>query len=529
MSQFNRRTFVGASVASVAGSMLPGAITAQDSSPVATPEGDYAPQTGVERETLVVGTYGLPASMMPTLEMSNVGGAFFVNPYETLIRRDYRNNDALVPMLAASWTQVSDTEWEFTLRDDVTFHNGAPMTADDVVFTFDRLINASEGSDLLTAAGRLDTLASVEALDDVTVRMKTIDPDPVLLKRLTDTAAMVVSRSYMDEVGDDEYKRSGMGTGPLRIVSFTPDNEVVLERYDGYWGDAPMVRNVTFRVIPELAARITALVNGEVDIINNVSPDQVASLESHDNVEIRRIPLANCHQLSYNTHQPGMQDKRLRQALNLAIDRDLIIDALWLGEAVHKRGYQWEDFGELYNPDRPLTPYDPERARQLVEESDYNGEVIYYQLVPGYYVLNEQVGQTIVEMWKEVGINAEVQFNDAFLSGDERWAHTWSMTNLLSDPSGALFRQYGPGQTPQELYWDAPDEFNRLGMEAATSLDTQLRYDNYQAILDIWDEEAPGTDLYDPVDIYGVRRGVNWEPTPKFQMDFRPYNLSFDE
>lgn len=497
--------------------------------PAATPDGVFAPQTGTEREELIIGVQGLPETIDPAQELSNVGSRVNWTPYDTLVRRDFLNGDANVPHLATGWTQVSETVFDFTLRDDVTFHNGDPFTADDVVFTFARLAEAGDDSPLVEAKGYFSSFASVEKRDDYSVRITTVAPDPLLLNRLASWGAWIVPQAYIESVGQDEFQRTGMGTGPFAFTSFTPDNELVLERYDGYWGEEPTVQRIVFRVIPEVAARVTALVNEEVDLITNVPPDQVQTIADNDHVEVRDVVLSNTHVLSYNTHQPVLQDKRLRQALNLGIDRQLLIDAIWGGTARAKHGHQLEEYGPLYNPDRPLTPYDPDRARQLVEESGYDGELIPYQTSPGYYTNAEQAAQAIVQMWQEIGINAEVQLSESSKTGDERFVHTWSNSSVLADPDGCLVRTWGPASSSQANYWDAPEEFNELAETARTTLDEQVRYDCYQRMLDIWEDDAPGTVLYDPAEFYGVNKSINWTPYPLYNMDLRAYNLSFNE
>ena len=489
----------------------------------------YAPATGVEWDELVVGVQGLPATVDPAAGMGNVGTRVTYTPYDMLIRRDFLNNNELVPSLALSWERVSDTVLELKLREGVTFHNGDPFSAADVVFTFERLLAAGDDSVLAEAKTYFLTMEAIEKVDDFTVRIVTTEPDPLIINRLASWASWIVPKTLIETVGHDEFMQTGMGTGPFKIASFDPDNELVLERYDGYWGDAAPLKRLTFRVIPEIAARVTALINDEVQIITNVPPDQVSAINDASNVQVRSIPLANAHILYYNTHHPAIADKKLRQALNISIDRQLIIDTIWSGEAVPKRSHQFEEYGPLFNPDRPYSPYDPDRARQLVEESTYDGAVVEYQLAAGYYTNGEQVAQAIVPMWQEVGINAEVRISEEFLSGEERIVHTGSNSSILADPDGVLWRAWGAGSSQQVNYWDAPAEFNELGEEARRTLDQQKRYDNYQRMLDIWEEEAPGAVLFDPVEFYGVNRSINWSPYSFYYMDFRAYNLSFNE
>ena len=529
-----RRLLASGASAFMVAAMFGDHVLAQDSTPeanefVTTPEGNFVAQTGIEREEMVIGVQGIPSNLDPAQQLSNVGSRVNWTPYDTLVRRDFLNGNANVPHLAESWTRTSDTVLELKLREGVTFHDGSPFTADDVVYTFERLFTASDDSNLIEAGTYFATFESVEKIDDYNVRITTKAPDPVLINRLASWGSWIVSKNYIETVGQEEFERTGMGTGPFRFVNFTPDNEIVLERYDGYWGELPPVQRIVFRVIPEVAARVTALVNEEVDLITNVPPDQVATIEGNDNVEVRDVVLSNVHVLIYNTNKPGLSDKKFRQALSLGIDRQLLIDTLWSGTARAKRGHQFEEYGALYNPERPLTAYDPELAKQLIAESSYDGELIKYQTRDGYYTLSVEAAQAIVPMWQEIGVNAEVQIYEGSLELEEKSVSNWSNSSILADPDGCLVRGWGPGSARQRGEWTEHAEFNALAEQARATLDEQERYDLYQQMLDIWEDEAPGTVLYDPAEFYGINKSVNWNPYPLYNMDLRAYNLSFND
>ena len=501
--------------------------------PAAATSGEAAPVAAsgpVEREVMYVGVQGLPGGMDPTDELSNVGTRVTYSVFDTLIRRDFLDHNKLVPSLATAWERTSDTVLRLTLRQGVTFHNGDPFTAEDVKFTFDRIL--ADDSTLAEAKGYFASFKEVRVVDDYTVEIETTEPDPVLEKRLSSWASWIVPKKYIEEIGGNEaFAQAAVGTGPYRVVSLDPDNELVTERYEGYWDVLPPVKQIIFKVIPEASTRVTALLNGEVDMITNIPPDQIATLQSADNVELKQIPLANIHVLRYNTNHPVLQDKRLRQAMNLAIDRQLLIDTLWNGVAVPLRSHQFEEYGDLFNPDRPYTPYDPERAKQLVSESDYDGSVINYETEADYYTNGLQAAQAIIEMWREVGINAQIRLRQPgeSIPAAESMVANWSNSSVLADPDGTLWRSWGRQSATQKNYWSAPEEFNRLGVEARSVLDPQVRYDDYQRMLDIWEDEAPGTVLYIPVENYGVAKGVAWSPYPFYYMDLRAYNLSFSK
>ncbi len=487
------------------------------------------------RPELVVGVAGNPGGLDPASELSNVGTRVVYNLYDTLIRRDFLSDGQgtgaeLTPMLAESWERVSDTELTLRLREGVVFHNGDPLTSEDVKVTFERIL--APDSPYVEAQGYFATFERIETPDPLTVTIITEEPDPILEQRLASWASQILPKRYFEEVGFEGFARAPIGTGPYRFVEMRADEHIVLEAFDDYWGERAPASRVTFRVIPEVAARVTALVNGEADIVTNIPPDQVPTINGYNDVEVRSVVLANTHVLRYNTNNPVLDDVQLRQAMNLVIDRQLLSDALWGGGAVVPNGHQYPEYGALYNPERPLPAYDPERARELVEASDYNGEPIVFRTSASYYTNGLQAAQAIVEMWRAVGINAEVQTADeTSLPADDpdSMVVNWSNSAIYPDFDGSLFRSWGPTGSPQASgYWTAPAEFNELGERARATLDTSVRFDAYQRMLDIWEEQAPGTILYQPLESYGVRKDIRWQPYSFYFMDLRADNLSFE-
>ncbi|MEX2426098.1 MAG: ABC transporter substrate-binding protein [Thermomicrobiaceae bacterium] len=501
-----------------------------------TPEEQHDDEsTAGERPELVVAVQGLPETLDPYQHLSNLGTRVTYSLYDHLLERQFRDGDPpgtgaeIGPMLAESWERIDDLTLELQLREDVLFHDGSPMTAEDVKFTFERsLFDTPE--EILDAEGYISTISEIEVVDDYTIRLHTEEPDPLLDMRLTSWATWILPKAYYESVGIEGFALDPIGTGPYRFAELQPDNELVLEAFDDYWGGTPPVSRVTFRVIPEVSSRVAAVASGEVDIATNIPPDQVGTLEDSDGVSVQTVPLANVHLLRYNVDYEPLDDQRLRQAMNLAIDRELLVETLWSGMADVPRGHQFPEYGDMYNPDRPIPEYDPERARELVEESDYDGEAIVFRVSPFYYTNGLESAQAIIEMWAEIGLNAEVEVRDnPYDEGPEEIMVTnWSNSSFVADPDGALWLRWGadyPGT--QEFFWFPEDErFNELGAEARTTMDEEFRYEAYQTMLDIWEEEAPGTVLYIPHEIYGVRDGIEWTPYSFYYMDLRPENLS---
>ena len=488
-----------------------------------------AQKTAVQRERMVIGVQGLPGGMDPPNELSNVGTRVTYSVFDTLIRRDFLDNNKLIPALATEWKRLDETTLELKIRQGVTFHNADPLTSEDAKFTFERLLK--QDSPFVEARSYFASFKEVLAPTPDTLRIVTNAPDPLLEQRLASWGSWILPKKYIEQVGSAEFAKKPIGTGPYKVVKFDPADQLALERHESYWDEKPPAKQMIFRIIPENAARVTALINNEVQLITNIPPDQVKALQGASNVEVRDVPLANMHVLRYNTKHPVLASEKLRQAMNLAIDRKLLVETLWGGRAMLMRGHQFEEYGALYNASRPYIAFDAAKAKALVAESGYKGEKITYRTQADYYTNGLQAGQAIIAMWKDAGINAEILLVTAGDKEDpaQSMVANWSNSSVLADPDGCLWRGWGKASAVQKSYWTPDAEFNRLGEEARTSLDVKKRHDNYQKMLDIWEKESPGTVLYAPVENYGVSKDVNWAPYPFYYMDLRAYNLSFNK
>jgi len=487
-----------------------------------------------DRPVLRVGLAGLPDSLDPQLTVLNqrtlVDGTLFNN----LLMRNYLAGDPPgtgaepAPGLATAWNRVDDLTLEVTLREGVTFHDGSPLTADDVKFTFDRML--LDPDNFVQSAATIGTIKSVEIVNPATVRFATESPDPLLEKRLTTFVTWIVPKAYFERVGADAFGLSPVGTGPYKLVEFHAEDSLILESHDAYWGGLPPASRIEFRVIPEIAARVAALSSGEIDIATGILPDQIETIASTDGLDVRGVQIMNFRTIYYNTRSGPLTDVRLRHALNVSIDRQLIIDTLWNGQAVLPRGPQFENYGPLFDADRPYPAYDPDQAKSLMAEAGYAGDLITMWLPVDYYTLGAEVAQAIIEMWNEVGFNAELQLVPVANLNDN--AETKTMTsgsngNEFADPDAWWFR-WAKGSTVAKFYWTAENpRFEEAGLEARSILDVEERLALYKELMDIWDEEAPGTVLYIPIEQYGVRSDISWQPYGDYVLDFGPANLKF--
>lgn len=512
-----------------------------------------APATGslAQGADLTIALNELPRSLDPGSQTGNVDVRVYYNIFDTLIRRDFGAEGAdgagreLVPALATSWEWIDDTTFEVKLREDVVCHDGAPFDADDVLATFspERLW----GADSYYPSGRnyFGNLAKVEKVDAQTVRFVTQAPDPTLDQRLASYTAFVVCNEALEAFQKDDQDAqvwmdaaanalqwNPVGTGPYKFAGYEKDNFVKLEAFADSWQGAPEAASLTFRAVPEVAARVAGLVAGDYDMSVDIPSDQWDIVRNYDNLVLKTIPIENSHVLVFNTSDPVLGDKNLRHAMSLAIDRKALIDALWKGQTYTPNGPQIPTFGPLYDESREGYDYDIEAAQAALEDSSYSGQEISYRLIPNYYTYNVEVAQIIQEMWRAIGINTRIDFVDSFkeVRADGAQVYAWSNTYRIPDPVGAFLPLYGPGTDIQDehKFFVPPQEFNDLAAELSSSTDVEKRRADFGKMMDIFMDEMPITILYNPVLAYAMKDTIDWQPFAQFYMDFGPENLSLN-
>lgn len=475
--------------------------------------------TSLEAKELRVGVGNLPPTFDPQSEVSLTASRVIYNVFDTLIFMDPDDNSILSPGLALSWERLSDTIMELKLRPNVVWHNGDPFTSDDVKFSFERALYTDGAFSL--ARSLLSVIIDIETPDELTVRITTEHPDPVLEYRLASLwGSWIVPANYIKENGDEHFKRNPIGTGPFKVLSYAP-NLVVMESFADYWGTPANVDTIRYLEIPEASARVTALVNNEVEIIEPVPADLIPMLERYDHLRVVSNEHQLIHLLVYNTKNPLMT-KEMRQALNLAIDRKLIVESLWTSGASTTRGHQFPDYGPMYLGERPYPEYNPEKAMQLLQKAGYKGQTVYYDLIPGYYDSDVEAAEIIIEMWKAIGVNAEIRFTSKFWQYDDFGAHPWSYAMRFPDPVGGLWLLWGEFGSRQsnEQWINVPERFNEAGHELSYVLDPDKRLEIFEEMLDLFEDEAPGTTLWRPAITWGINNKVDWLPSDTHTMDF---------
>lgn len=467
-------------------------------------------------QTFDVGVQSLPDTLDAASIVSNAGNQINYNLYDTLIMRDTTSDEVrFLPGLATSWEQTDDLTWTIHLREGVKFHDGSTMTADDVAYSMNRIINEDDPSYMQTHTFLLSNFSSFEAQDDLTVIAHTINPEPLFENLLSDPNTGIISKNAMEFKGEDGFSQAPVTTGPYKVVSFDPGNSVVLERFDDFWGEKAPFEKVTFTAIPEVMSRITALQNGEVDFITNIPPDQESTLSSNADIKLvgEVMPLYQVYRI--NMSNPITDDPNLRAALNYSIDRQKLVDTIWQGKAEAATTAQFADYGEpLYIAENQDIKYDPDLARELLAESDYNGETIEIYDVTDYYTYADMTALAVIDMWKEIGINAELKEIDSQSSVDnaEKEMRTWSNPLYYMDPMGYLERHWSPsGESVQSGHFVPDEEYIAAFNKVRYSTDENERVEGMKDILAWFKDNTPFIYLFKPYESYGMAADVQYE------------------
>lgn len=491
------------------------------------------------RSTLIVALASAPTSLDPADHRDRNSETVLRNMFDGLVTRDTSSGVHLE--LAEEMNWVDDTTLEVKIREGVTFHNGEALTAEDVVFTFERIINenAIEYPEPHTSPrkGLIAPLESVEMVDDYTVRMHFTGVWPPAMQLLVHQ--QIVPKDYLEEVGTEGFIAHPIGTGPFKFVEGQLDDQIVMERFDDYWGGAPdlepvgpaCVERVIFRVIPEASTRAAALLAGEVDIIQNVPSELVDTLDQTPGVDVKTAASTEPIWLQLNVSDPLFEDVNVRHALNYAVDKDLLIEAIYGGRAVPLPG-PLSPFNNYVNEDLEPYPYDPDMALALLEEAgwtdsdgngilDRNGQPFAFTI--DTIELWRPQAEALASMFREIGIDAGVRF----------WEYSVVQPQLLACERQAFLDDWGDSAFDPVGHFEAKwhsvvagepygrgnfscysnervDELIRAGEVEADEATRQEIYDEAQQL--VYDD-APAVFLVLPEVAEGSSERVqNWEP-----------------
>ncbi|MBC7635575.1 MAG: ABC transporter substrate-binding protein [Acetobacteraceae bacterium] len=489
-------------------------------------------------------------------EQSNLGTRMMPMFVERLIDLDYQGQLTSKPGLATEWRRIDDKTVEFKLRQGVKMHDGRDFTADDVAMSFSaaRMFGDTrptvQGKTLPLSGQIISTSASrelpreippvarrlfpafdrVDIIDNHTVRMVNGTPDVTLEGRMSASGAGVVSgRAFADAASWNEYARKPIGSGPYKVRSFAADSTLILDAHDEYWGGRPPVKTLRLVEVPEVSSRVAGLLSGEFQFACDMPPDQIRDIERNPAFEVQGGTIPNHRLTAFDKNHAQLRDPRVRQAMTHAIDRKAIVESLWSGRTRVPAGLQWEFYGDMFVPDWSVPEFDVARARALVKASGYKGDLIPYRLLSNYYTNQVFTAQALVEMWREVGLNVQINMKENWSQilerGTDRGIRDWSNSAVFSDPVSSLVSQHGPNGEQQQYGEWTNAELNTLSLELETSTDRPRRKQVFARMLQIAEREDPAyTVLHQNATFTAKRKDIKWKAAPSFAMDFRATN-----
>ena len=460
----------------------------------------------------------------PANHRSRVTEGLILNLYDALLART--DDMKVVPELAESWKQIDATTYEFVLRKGVKFHSGSEMTAEDVKFTFDRLVkDGAMGGQTSPRKSLLGPLKDTSVVNPTTVRFHLAEPWPILAAYLP--FQQVVSKAFVEKVGTPAMATQADGTGPFKLVDWRRGDSIILERFEGYYGGSPDlspvgkagVDRVVFKIIPESASRVAALLAGEVDLIDELPVHSIKQIEANPRTKVLATNGTRSFFIPMNNTRPPFNDARVRLAANLAVDRKLIIDRVLSGLATPLNGLlSPESYG--FNANLPSLALDVDRAKKLLAEAGHpNGIEATLDVANAF----KDVAEAVASQLTRAGIRTKVQlWEQTTLS--QAWAkpetnsrdmvfQSWGDGAL--DPVG-IFVPVLKGKDRGNYSGYANKDVDALLVAADTETDVAKRSKMYQDAQAIVAKDVPLVFLWLPQDVYGASaRLKNWRPSPR--------------
>jgi peptide/nickel transport system substrate-binding protein len=430
-----------------------------------------APASG-HAQTLTMGVGSPVTSLDPHYHQLSPNNAVADMIFEKLVDTDGAARN--IPGLATEWRVLGPTVWEFKLREGVRFHNGSPFTAEDVVFTIQRLPNVPNSPSSYAAYAR--PIVRMEVVDPLTIRFHTATPYPLLPLDMTNVRIIDAQTHANATTEAFNSGQLAVGTGPFRVVNHRSGDRIEFERNATYWGQAPAFQRVNYRMITNDAARTAGLLAGDLDFIDQVPTTDLARLRGDqrlalsETVGLRLIFLGLDHLRAENENSPHitdndgrplgrnpLKDVRVRRALSMAIDRQAIVDRIMDGAATPAAQFLPPGtFSHVQDLQPPR--FDPEGARRLLAEAGYpNGFRIQLNSPNDRYINDSRIAQAIGQMWTRIGVRTgvEAQTWATFVGRASRAEYSAHLIGWGSNPDGSHPMRNIIGTVSSERGWGA--------------------------------------------------------------------------
>lgn len=483
---------------------------------------------------LTIGVRAGPLSIDPDFTAAGTQAEVAKHIFDSLVKSG--NHLELEPGLATSWTAIDDTTWEFKLRQGVKFHDGSDFTAEDVKFSIERIPHVAGPNPTTIYVRRVK---GIEIVDPYTIRIKTDGPAPTLPNDFIRLfiVSHIAAKDYSDtpEKASEGFNsgKAAIGTGPYKFVSWTPKEQLVLQSFDGYWGGKEPWDKVVRREIPNDAARVAQLKAGQVDIISRIPSSDVATLEKDSKLSVVRENSVYLFNISFDfrdkppqvTAKDGsplpknpFQDARVREAFDLAIDRETITEIAMEGLGTPQSQLVTPNiFG--YNKDVKLTKPDVEKAKKLLAEAGYpNGFKVVFTFTNDRLPGDKETGTTIAQMLTAIGIQVEAnaQPGAVYFPANTRGDYSLTMSGwgTLTGESNytlsSLVHSYDAsknlGAFNKRNY--ANPKLDKLIEAAAVEMDTAKREELLEGANEIVATDRPNLGIASTVSAWGMKKGI---------------------
>lgn len=349
---------------------------------------------------IVIAIQGEPSSLDP--QYSDDGNMYYItwNVFEELIKLDPITLEPYA-CLASEYKNIDASNWEFTIREGVKWHDGTTFTAEDAAYSINRIIDPVYGSQIVSD---FSTIKGAKVSDDGKKIIITTDgPDPILLKRLTKLE--IVQKAFYEGKKTEEVTKVAMGTGPYKLESWTQGQNIKLSAFSDYWGDKPPIKDATYRFIEEPVTRLSALKTDEINIAINMYPEYAADLP-----KIFTGVSFETYWMRFNQFSGAMKDKNLRLAANYAVDLQGLADAMFLGYAAPCQGQMGRKGYTGYNESLKDYGYDVNKAKELLTAAGYKGEEIQLVSERGRWLKDGELTEAIAAQLTEAGFNITTKF-----------------------------------------------------------------------------------------------------------------------
>ena len=448
-------------------------------------------------------------SLDPTVDTSPIGLNVRLNVYDQLT--EIAPDGTVIPRLATSWEASSDAlAWTFTMRENAKFHDGKPVTADDVLWTYSKIM----GDQKSPVRTYLSKIKSMEKLSDHKIRIVLIEPFAPFDRQVS--LVSIVPKEAYERLGPTQFNQTPIGSGPYKVVRWVKDDRIEMEAFADYWDGPAKIKNAVFRPIPSESSRVATLLSGEVDVVPMLPPVLAERLSSSPGTKAQKVDSYKVIYLGYDVNTGILGNRDFRNAVDASIDREAISTRLL-------RGFG-KPIGQLVAPvsfgyDAAIAPgkYQPELARNLLKRAGYNGEKVVIQYPSANFNSTDEVVQAVAGYMKAVGINVELQ-NMEYTAFFPLWTgrklnsmHAFSYGPTTLDADLPLTSLFETGRS--RAYWSDPKADELIRAQRA-----EPRADKRKALIaQVWkmsQENVVYSPLYSETHLWGIRDRVRISPRP---------------